>query len=83
MWEAAVEAAAELDALMSLAAVAEMGSSQGPMCRPKLLEHSDEQQVRTVSRRRAMQENPGCFLSDVLSRWDMAQLEYELADLAN
>lgn len=50
VWEAAVEAIAELDALMSLAAVAEVSTSQGPMCRPKLLEPCGEQQVRILPR---------------------------------
>lgn len=46
VWEAAVEAVAELDALMSLAAVADVGSSQGPMCRPKLIAPQADAQVR-------------------------------------
>lgn len=45
-WEAAVQAVAELDALMSLAAVADVGSSQGPMCRPKLVTPQGDQQVQ-------------------------------------
>ncbi|CAL8470971.1 g10513 [Coccomyxa elongata] len=44
-WEAAVQAVAELDALMSLAAVADVGSSQGPMCRPKLVTPQGDQKV--------------------------------------
>jgi hypothetical protein len=40
-----VEAAAELDALMSLAAVAEVGCAQGPMCRPRLLPPRGDAQV--------------------------------------
>ena len=45
VWEAAVDAVAELDALMSLAYVAGMFSVYGPMCRPKLVEACDDQQV--------------------------------------
>lgn len=45
VWEAAVDAVAELDALMSLASVAGMFSVSGPMCRPKLVEACDDQQV--------------------------------------
>ncbi len=45
VWEAAVDAVAELDALMSLAAVADFGSIYGPMCRPRLIEASSSQQV--------------------------------------
>ena len=46
VWEAAVDAVAELDALMSLAAVADMFSVYGPMCRPKLVEACDDKQVK-------------------------------------
>ena len=51
VWEAAVDAVAELDAMMSLACVADMGSVYGPMCRPRLMEAHSKQQVRknTVS----------------------------------
>ncbi len=45
VWEAAVEAMAELDALMSLAAVADVGSAQGPMCRPRLVPADCDRQV--------------------------------------
>jgi len=45
VWEAAVDAVAELDALMSLAAVADVGSAHGPMCRPTLVEARGDQQV--------------------------------------
>ena len=45
VWEAAVDVVAELDALMSLAAVADVGSVHGPMCRPKLVEGHGSQQV--------------------------------------
>ena len=45
VWEAAVDAVAELDALMSLAAVADVFSIHGPMCRPKLVEPCGDQQV--------------------------------------
>ena len=45
VWEAAVDAVAELDALMSLAAVADMFSVYGPMCRPKLVEACGDKQV--------------------------------------
>ena len=45
VWEAAVDVIAELDALMSLAAVADVGSAHGPMCRPKLIEGHGNQQV--------------------------------------
>ena len=45
VWEAAVDVFAELDALMSLAAVADVGSVHGPMCRPKLVEGHGSQQV--------------------------------------
>ena len=48
-WEEAVQAVAELDALMSLAAVADVGSSQGPMCRPKLVTPQDDQQVSATA----------------------------------
>ena len=49
VWEAAVDAVAELDALMSLAAVADVGSAYGPMCRPRLIEARSDQQVRKTS----------------------------------
>ena len=45
VWEAAVDAVAELDALMSLAAVADIFSIYGPMCRPKLVEPCGDRQV--------------------------------------
>ena len=47
MWEAALEAVAELDALMSLAAVADAGTDTGPMCRPKLVPADGNIQVRS------------------------------------
>lgn len=50
VWEAAVEAMAELDALMSLAAVADVGSSQGPMCRPRLVPADGDRQVTPLCR---------------------------------
>ena len=37
VWQAALEAVAELDALMSLAHAADMGTAAGPMCRPRLV----------------------------------------------
>ena len=37
-WAAAVGAASDLDALLSLAAAAELGGAGGPMCRPQVLE---------------------------------------------
>ncbi|EIE20176.1 hypothetical protein COCSUDRAFT_18682, partial [Coccomyxa subellipsoidea C-169] len=48
VWEAAVEAMAELDALMSLAAVADVGSAQGPMCRPRLVPADRDRQIFTA-----------------------------------
>lgn len=51
VWEAAVDVVAELDALMSLAAVADVGSAHGPMCRPKLIEGHGNQQVAFTSSR--------------------------------
>ena len=45
-WEAALDAVANLDALMSLAACAEAGGAQGPMCRPKLVPAQGQGQVR-------------------------------------
>jgi hypothetical protein len=47
-WEGALDAAADLDALMSLAACAEAGGAQGPMCRPRLLPPQEHGQVQHV-----------------------------------
>ena len=46
VWEAAVDAVAELDAMMSLACAADVFSVYGPMCRPRLIEARSKQQVR-------------------------------------
>ena len=58
VWEAALEAAAELDALMSLAAVADAGTDTGPMCRPRLVPAQGDSQVRRPGLRAF---NPCCF----------------------
>ena len=39
-WAATVSAASDLDALLSLAAAAELGAASGPMCRPEVVEAS-------------------------------------------
>ena len=55
VWEAAVDAVAELDALMSLASVADIFSIAGPMCRPKFVEAPGDRQVSAYATRNLQQ----------------------------